>query len=36
MMIDISKPIYAKDKNTGKVHPVTAIYFPLGSLSGEA
>lgn len=35
MNIDLDKPLYAKDKDTGKIHPVCSINFPLLSPSGK-
>lgn len=35
MIIDLDKPLYIRDKATGKSHPVCSIYFPLGATSGK-
>lgn len=35
MTFDLTKPIYAKDKDDGKVYLVDAIYFPLEKPSGK-
>lgn len=35
MKIDITKPIYARDKEDGKVYLVDGLYFPLGKISGK-
>ncbi len=35
MKIDINKPLYCIDKETGKKFLVDAIFFPLGKPSGK-
>lgn len=35
MLIDIYKPLYCIDKDTGEKHNITAIFFPLGKESGK-
>lgn len=35
MKFDITKPIYAKDKDDGKTYLVDGLFFPLGKSSGK-
>lgn len=33
--IDLDKPLYTKDKNTGNIHPVAGISYPGRTPSGK-
>lgn len=35
MKIDTEKELYCRDKDDGGIYKVTAIFFPLGKLSGK-
>lgn len=35
MIVDLSKELYCKDKDDGKLYKINSIYFPLGSPSGK-
>ena len=35
LTFDLKKPIYAKDKEEGRVYLVDAVFFPLGKVSGK-